>query len=183
MPSSQKTAPIRSFTSASTHQGQGTGEQTSQVIEVFEGNNQRSYAQLPSGLVSSQIHHVIRNKIPKILPKNTTRNSRMAAQKWMMTTQIHDQEANSLPVKQVDGTQQTFFSERFTDLQRVKMLEKQRKTKSSREPRFPRRTGHWCTQSQNRRMAPDTCKRGLRPAKPRRWPFPLALDLAPFLNN
>ena len=49
-----------------------------------------------------------------------------------MTTQIHDQEANSLPVKQVDGTQHTFFGKRFTDLQRVQVLE------SNARPRAPR---------------------------------------------
>ena len=84
-----------------------------------------------------------------------------------MTTQIHDQEAHSLPVKQINETQHTFFCKRFTDLQRVQVLERQRKTKSSWEPRFPRRTGHLCRELQDRLMTPDACKRGPGPSKPR----------------
>ena len=44
------------FSTTSSHQEQGTEEQTGQVVEVSAGNGQHSCAQPPSGLVSSQIH-------------------------------------------------------------------------------------------------------------------------------
>ena len=113
-----------------------------------QGNKQARQLKFSKEIVNVLTHHcplgwfhhkfinVIRNKIPKSCQRIT--EPKRAAQEWTMTTQIHDQEANSLPVKQVMGAQHTFFGKRFTDLQRVQMLERQRKTKSSKEPRFPR---------------------------------------------
>ena len=58
------------FSTASSHQEQGTEEQTGQVVEVSAGNGQHSCAQPPSGPVHHKFINVISNKNPKISQKN-----------------------------------------------------------------------------------------------------------------
>ena len=100
------------------HQEEGTKEQTDQVVEVSARKNQHSCVQPPSGPVIPQTHQCDQPQNTKIL----LGSPRRPAQRGTTTTETHDHETNSFPIKQTDRTQHTILRKRFTDLQRVQGL-------------------------------------------------------------